>query len=110
MMRVTKQRGYIAFATWRSELADGRMFDAMAKHIHNSSPSSNPIRLHLFSNEVEKPQCCEKTPGGRVTGIYFERGAIKKTGVESKPLLANSQYQRRHINTGNPNTQGPTKD
>ena len=44
MLRVTKSGGggRIAFATWPAELANGRLFEAIAKHMPNSSADNEP--------------------------------------------------------------------
>ncbi len=86
MLRVTKPGGRIAFATWPPEHANGRMFDAMAKYIPNlSSPSNSPI--HPPSPmQWGNPDVVKKRLGEKVTGIHFERGAIKK------PVLSPNHY------------------
>ncbi len=86
MLRVTKSGGRIAFATWPPEHANGRMFDAMAKHIPNLSSSSNSPIPPPSPMQWGSPDVVKKRLGGKVIGIHFERGAIKK------PVLSPNHY------------------
>lgn len=87
MLRVTKPGGRIAFATWPPEHANGKMFDVMAKHIPTtfSSSSNNPYPPPS-PMQWGNPDVVKKRLGGKVTGIHFERGAIKK------PVLSPNHY------------------
>jgi SAM-dependent methyltransferase len=83
MLRVTKgDGGRIAFATWPAELANGRLFAAIAKHVSYPSvdneihppppPPPSPILWGI-------PEVIQKRLGnGKVKHIHFERGAINK--------------------------------
>jgi SAM-dependent methyltransferase len=80
MLRVTKSGGggRIAFATWPAELANGRLFEAIAKHMSNSSAGDelyppSPILWGI-------PEVIQKRLGSnsKIKNIHFERGAINK--------------------------------
>ncbi len=86
MIRVTKPGGRIAFATWPPEHANGRMFDTMAKHISNISSSDNNPSPPPSPMQWGNPDVVKKRLGGKVTGIHFERGVIKK------PVLSPNHY------------------
>ena len=86
MLRVTKPGGRIAFATWPPEHANGRMFDAMAKHIPKFSSSSNNPYPPASPMQWGNPDVVKKRLCGKVSGIHFERGAIKK------PVLSPNHY------------------
>jgi SAM-dependent methyltransferase len=93
MLRVTKPGGRIAFATWPPEHANGRMFEAMAKHI---PPPPPPPHLSSFSYHNNRPppspmqwgnpEVVTKRLGSDVINIHFERGVIKK------PVLSPNHY------------------
>jgi hypothetical protein len=84
MLRVTKGGGgdRIAFATWPAELANGRLFAAIAKHVPYPSvdnelhppppPPPSPI-LWGIPEVIQK-----RLDNGKVKNIHFERGAINK--------------------------------
>ncbi len=48
MLRLTKIRGRIAFSTWSFKLTNGKLFEAMSKHIpsspYNSVPPPSPMQ------------------------------------------------------------------
>jgi SAM-dependent methyltransferase len=79
MLRVTKSGGggRIAFATWPAELANGRLFAAIAKHMSSVDnelhpPPPSPILWGI-------PEVIQKRLGNsKVKNIHFERGAINK--------------------------------
>jgi len=97
MLRVTKPGGSIVFATWPPELANGRLFDALAKHIfpiqNNSPPLSSPMQWG-------DPGVVKKRLGdNNVKNIHFERGVLKipvmspnhywkMSSTKSGPLIA----------------------
>ena len=59
MLRVTKRKGRIAFATWPAELANGRLFEAIAKHMPYSSANKDttsryPSHLLQCNGEFQK--------------------------------------------------------
>lgn len=63
MLRVTKPRGRIAFSTWLAELVNGKLFDAIAKFITSSSPSSSKSSSPASASPSQWriPQVIEKT-------------------------------------------------
>ncbi len=79
MLRVTKSEGRIAFATWPPELANGRLFETMAKYIpfssvvHDQSPPSPPSPMLWGIPEVVQKRLCNS-----VKNIHFERGAVNE--------------------------------
>jgi ubiquinone/menaquinone biosynthesis C-methylase UbiE len=85
MLRVTKRDGgRIAFATWPSELINGKLFEAMAKYVSSSSsisPSTIPSPMQWGNPEV-----VQKRLGNSVKKIHFERGLVKI------PLLSPNHY------------------
>ncbi len=86
MLRVTKPGGRIAFATWPPEHANGKMFDAMAKHIPNFSSSSNNPFFPPSPMQWGNPDVVKKRLGDKVTGIHFERGVV------NIPMLSPNHY------------------
>jgi ubiquinone/menaquinone biosynthesis C-methylase UbiE len=48
MLRVMEPGGRIAFATWTPEHANGKMFEAMAKHVPPLSPPPPPPSISSF--------------------------------------------------------------
>jgi SAM-dependent methyltransferase len=101
MLRVTEPGGRIAFATWPPEHANGRMFEAMAKHIPPTPPTPPPPpppppTLSSFSSHNNRPpptpmqwgnpEVVKKRLGSDVINIHFERGVIKK------PVLSPNHY------------------
>ncbi|MER5174857.1 MAG: methyltransferase domain-containing protein [Candidatus Nitrosocosmicus sp.] len=86
MLRVTKIGGRIVFSTWPSELINGKLFEAMAKHIpsspDNSTPPPSPMQWGI-------PEVIQKRLGGssdNIKDIHFERGVI---GI---PILSPNHY------------------
>ena len=89
MIRVTKRGGgRIAFSTWPAELINGKMFEAMAKHIPSPSsqyslPPPSPMQWGI-------PEVIQKRLGSsssdNVKDIHFERGVMKI------PLLSPNHY------------------
>ena len=94
MLRVMEPGGRIAFATWPPEHANGKMFEAMAKHV---PPIPPPSTLSPFSSHNNMPsppspmqwghpEVVKKRLGSDVRDIHFERGVIKK------PVLSPNHY------------------
>ncbi len=85
MLRVTKSSGgRIASATWPAELANGKMLEAISKHIPSPDPSNllplpSPMLLGI-------PEVIKKHLGSNVKDIHFERRAI------SIPILSPNHY------------------
>jgi SAM-dependent methyltransferase len=70
LIRVTKERGRIAFTTWPPEHNVGRFFAAIVKHVPpppNSPPS--PMQWGI-------PQTVQERLGSNVKDLRFERGAV----------------------------------
>ena len=79
MLRVTKSGGggRIAFSTWPPELANGRLFAAIAKHVFYPSVDNEPLPPSPILWGI--PEVIQKRLGnGKVKNIHFERGAINK--------------------------------
>jgi len=85
MLRATKPGGRIAFATWPPELANGRIFEVLTKHIpfnpnNSSAPPPSPMQWGY-------PNVIKKRLGDRnVKNIHFEMGVL------NKPMLSPNHY------------------
>lgn len=87
MLRVTKKGGQIAFATWPPELANGRLFEAMAKYIPYWSDAPSPSQHHLPSPMLwGSPEVIQERLGNSVQKIHYERGAV------NKPVLSTNHW------------------
>jgi SAM-dependent methyltransferase len=85
MLRVTKTRGRIGFATWPAELANGRLYEAIEKHIPstlNNPPS--PMQWGI-------PKVIQERLASNVNKIHFDRGLV------NVPLLSLNHYWNRSI-------------
>jgi SAM-dependent methyltransferase len=71
IIRVTKKRGRIGFATWPPELAVGRIFISIAKHISSPPPPPNILPSPL---QWGIPELVQQYLGNGVKNLYFERG------------------------------------
>jgi hypothetical protein len=100
MLRVIEPGGRITFATWPPEHANGKMFEAIVKHIPPTPPSPSPPLLSFLSHNNRPPPSptqwgnpgvVKKRLGSEAINIHFERGVIKKP-AESHSLLGNIQY------------------
>ena len=83
MLRVTKRGGgRIAFATWPPELANWRMFEAMAKYMpyypNAHGPSQPPPPPPPSPMLWGIPEVVQKRLGNSVKNIHFERGEVNK--------------------------------
>ena len=104
MLRVMEPGGRIAFATWPPEHANGKMFEAMAKHVPPLSPPPPHPSLSSFSSYGNRPppspmqwgipEVVKKRLGGDVVNIHFERGVIKK------PVLSPNHYWKASSTKG----------
>jgi hypothetical protein len=82
MLRVTNRDGSrIAFVTWPPELANGRLFETIAKYIPNS-PSPSAINESLPPPSPILwgiPEVIQNRLGSNcVKSIHFESGAVNK--------------------------------
>jgi SAM-dependent methyltransferase len=80
IIRVTKAGGRIAFTTWPPELAIGRFFATIGKHVPpppNSPPS--PMQWGI-------PEIVRERLGSNVKDLHFERGAV------NIPLLSPNHF------------------
>jgi SAM-dependent methyltransferase len=87
MLRVLKRGGgRVAFATWPSELVNGKLAGVIARHIPPPSPSPNspPPSPMQWGN----PDIVQKRLGPYVKDIHFERGVV------SIPVLSPNHYWR----------------
>lgn len=81
MLRVTKSGGggRIAFSTWPPELANGRLFAAIAKHMSYYYAGNEPYPPAPSPNLWGIPEVIQKRLGNsKVKNIHFRRGAIDK--------------------------------
>ncbi len=79
MLRVTKSGGRIAFSTWPAELLNGKLFEAMAKHIPYSNKDSSLPSLPKPPSPMQWgiPEVIQKRLGNSsVKNIHFERGEV----------------------------------
>jgi SAM-dependent methyltransferase len=91
MLRVLKRGGgRVAFATWPSELVNGKLAGVMARYIpptpppSPTSPNSPPPSPMQWGN----PDVVQKRLGPYVKNIHFERGVV------SIPMLSPNHYWR----------------
>jgi ubiquinone/menaquinone biosynthesis C-methylase UbiE len=85
MLRVTKRDGgRIAFATWPSELINGKLFEVMTKYISSSSSTSSSITPSPM--QWGNPEVVQKRLGDNTKNIHFERGLVRI------PLLSPNHY------------------
>jgi ubiquinone/menaquinone biosynthesis C-methylase UbiE len=100
MIRVTKPRGCIAFSTWPSELVNGKLFKAMAKHVpantensvYSSSQSEQkqqPSPMQWGNPENIKKLLVDGSSDLTIGDIHFERGVAKI------PVLSPNHYWAR---------------
>ncbi len=88
MIRVTKRGGSIAFSTWPPELANGRLFEALAKHMPSSPSSTNSPASESSPMLWGIPEVIQKRLGSnsKVKNIHFERGVV------NKPILSPNHW------------------
>jgi ubiquinone/menaquinone biosynthesis C-methylase UbiE len=102
MIRVTKPGGCIAFSTWPFELVNGKLFEAMAKHL-----PANMNSIYSPSNQLEQqqpppspiqwgnPETVQRLLNGggssrnAIEDVHFERGVVKI------PVLSPNHYWSR---------------
>ena len=73
-----KKRGRIAFATWPPELANGRLFEAMAKYIPYYSDAHGLSQQSPSPMLWGIPEVIQERLGNSVKNIHFERGGVNK--------------------------------
>jgi ubiquinone/menaquinone biosynthesis C-methylase UbiE len=98
MMRVTKPGGSIAFSTWPSELVNGKLFKAMAKHLPANTNSIYSDNQSEQKQQIQPPPIQWGNPeevqrlildggsNGTIEDIHFERGVVKI------PVLSPNHY------------------
>jgi SAM-dependent methyltransferase len=86
MLRVLKRGGRVAFATWPSELVNGKLAGVMARHI--PPPPQSPNNLPPSPMQWGNPDVVQKRLGFGVKDIHFERGVV------SIPVLSPNHYWR----------------
>ncbi len=87
MLRVLKRGGRVAFATWPSELVNGKLSEVMARHLTPTPPEPNsppPYSPMQWGN----PDVVKKRLGPYVKDIHFERGVV------NIPMLSPNHYWR----------------
>jgi ubiquinone/menaquinone biosynthesis C-methylase UbiE len=100
MIRVTKPGGCIAFSTWPSELVNGKLFKAMAKHVpantensvYSSSQSEQqqqPSPMQWGNPENIQKLLVDGSSDLTIGDIHFERGVAKI------PVLSPNHYWAR---------------
>jgi SAM-dependent methyltransferase len=105
MLRVIEPGGRIAFATWPPEHANGKVFEAMAKHMPPSPPPPvPPSASSSFSSHNHRPlpspmqwgnpEVVKRRLGSDAINIHFERGVIKK------PVLSPNHYWKASSTKG----------
>jgi ubiquinone/menaquinone biosynthesis C-methylase UbiE len=97
MLRVTKRDGgRIAFATWPTELANGKLFEVLEKYIPYSFNADGPSQQQSVSPlQWGIPEVVQKRLDNSVRNIHFERGVV------NKPILSpNHWWKMSSTNSG----------
>lgn len=91
MLRVTKTGGRIGFATWPAELANGKVYEAIEKHIASTSNNNPPSPMQWGI-----PKVIQERLASNVNNIHFERGAV------NIPVLSLNHYWNMRITKSGP--------